>query len=150
MADPMAPEDVLRACAYMEAVWRTDTAAMAALLQHEPAEVPTATLLTELGENIMQWIFPAQFGIRGGLTAEELDAAAGKMDADPTVRVSRVLLETLKTLASDGTPENTETIARAVTGFLVAISDAATESDVMTMFDNLRQSALHGFGPRPE
>ncbi|GGT69418.1 hypothetical protein GCM10010207_79970 [Streptomyces atratus] len=89
MTDPMAPDDILRACGYLEAVWRDAETDTAALLRHEPGETPTAILLTELGENIMQQLLPAQAGIHNGMPDHELAAAAEKMRTDPTVQVSR-------------------------------------------------------------
>ncbi|WP_328698562.1 hypothetical protein [Streptomyces sp. NBC_00342] len=141
MADPMAPDDVLRACGYLEAVWREDAADMAALLTCEPGETATAVLLAELGDNIMQRMFPPQFGVRDGLSARDLADAAERMSSDPTVRVSTVLLETLKAIAVAATPDQAEIVARSLIEYLLAISDA-TPDDVLPMLHTLRQSAL--------
>lgn len=147
MTAPIAPDDILRPCGYLEAVWRGNPADTAALLQHEPGETPTAILLTELGESIMQTLLPARFGIRDGMPDNELAAAAEKMRTDPTVQVSRVLLETLKALAPTTTPDQTEIIAHALISYLLSISKA-TEDDVLPMLDTLRQAALQrGGGP---
>ncbi|MGW2113252.1 hypothetical protein [Streptomyces sp. NPDC001948] len=144
MTDPMAPDDILRACGYLEAVWRDDAGDTAALLRHEPGESPTAVLLTDLGESIMQQLLPAQAGIHDGMPDHELAAAAEKMRTDPTVQVSRVLLETLKALAPTATPEQTEIIARALISYLVSISEA-TENDVLPLLHTLRQGALQRY-----
>lgn len=149
MAEPMAPDDILRACGYLEAVWREDAADMAALLDHGARETPTAVLLTELGENIMQLMLPAQFGIHDDMPAQELAAAMEKFQADPTVQVSIVLMETLKSLAPTAAPEHVEIIARSLISYLVSIS-AATEDDVLPLLSALRQSALHRASTSPE
>ncbi|MGW1412210.1 hypothetical protein [Streptomyces sp. NPDC002403] len=141
MTDPMAPDDILRACGYLEAVWRGNEADTAALLRHEPGETPTAVLLTDLGESIMQQLLPAQAGIHDGMPDHELAAAAEKMHTDPTVQVSRVLLETLKALAPTTAPDQTEIIARALISYPLSISKA-TEDDVLPMLDTLRQAAI--------
>jgi hypothetical protein len=141
MADAMAPDDILRACGYLEAVWMDDTANQTVLLDHGPGETPTPVLVTELGELIMQIMFPAQFGIHDGLTSQELEAAAEKMNADPTVRVSRVLIETLKDLAPTATAAQAEMIGRALISYIVAIS-SATEDDVLPLLNTLRQTTL--------
>ncbi|MFB7852824.1 hypothetical protein ACFC34_38225 [Streptomyces sp. NPDC056053] len=141
MTDPMAPDDILRACGYLEAVWREDETDTAALGRHEPGERPTAVLLTELGESIMQFLLPGQAGIHDGMGDQELAAAAEKMRTDPTVRVSRVLLETLQALAPTATAAQTEIIARALISYLLAVS-TATENDVLPLLGHLRQAAL--------
>lgn len=142
----MAPDDILRACGYLEAVWRNDAVDMAALLQRGPGETPTPVLLTELGENIMQLMLPSQFGVHDGMPGQDLAAATEKMRTDPTVQVSMVLLETLKSLAPTATPHQVEIIARALISYLLSISKA-TEDDVLPMLSVLRQSALQRNGP---
>ncbi|MGP3978940.1 hypothetical protein ACTWQF_33990 [Streptomyces sp. 8N114] len=137
----MAPDDILRACAYLEAVWREETGEMAALLEHRPGETPTAVLVADLGDNIMQLLLPAQFGIQDGMPEQGLAAAVERMQADPTVRVSQVLIETLTAWAPDATPEQSETIARSLISYLTSISNA-TEDDVLPLLEALRQSAL--------
>ncbi|MFM9373296.1 hypothetical protein [Streptomyces sp. Da 82-17] len=145
MAKPMAPDDILRACGYLEAMWREDQAAMDTLLQHRPGETPTATLLTDLGENILQVLLPGQFGITDDMSAGELAAAEEEFFADPTVRVSGVLLGTLKAFADGATPAQTEIIGRAVISFLVALSDT-TEDDVLPLLATVRRGALEQYG----
>ncbi|MFJ2884110.1 hypothetical protein ACIPJN_38680 [Streptomyces sp. NPDC086796] len=71
----------------------------------------------------------------------KLAAATEKMRTDPTVQVSRVLLETLKALAPTATPDQTEIIARSLISYLVSISEA-TEDDVLPLLTTLRQAAL--------
>ncbi|MEU5836342.1 hypothetical protein ABZ820_22110 [Streptomyces diacarni] len=137
----MAPDDILRACGYLEAVWREDGADMAALLECGPGERSTAVLLAEFGEYFIQVMLPAQFGIHDGMSAQELAAAAEKLQADPTVRVSQVLIETLKTLAPTASREQTETIARSLFAYLLSISDAA-EDDMLPLLGGLREAAL--------
>lgn len=145
MTGGLAADDVLRACGYLEAVWMEDSANAAALLNHGPGETPTAVLVTEVCETFMALMLPAQFGITDGMNPKKLQAAAAKMNADPTVRVSKVLIESLKELAPTATPTQAETIARAVISYLLAISDA-TEEDVMPLLAALRQSALPRYG----
>ncbi|UQA97106.1 hypothetical protein [Streptomyces halobius] len=145
MAEPMAADDILRACGYLEAVWMEDATNMAALLNHRTGEIPTAILVTELGESFMQQALPAQFGVHDDMTPQELQDATEKMTADPTVRVSKVLIEALKEIAPTATPPQAETIARALITYLLAISDA-TQDDVMPMLTALRQSALQRYG----
>ncbi|MGW2089078.1 hypothetical protein [Streptomyces sp. NPDC001880] len=141
MADAMTPDSILRACGYLEAVWREDEVAMAALLRHEPGEQPTPVLVAGLGDLIMQAMLPARFGIHDGMPADELAAATEKLNADPTVQVSIVLSETLKSLAAVGAPQQAAIIARSLLGYLVAIGGAA-EDDVLPLIDVLRQAAL--------
>ncbi|WP_424217780.1 hypothetical protein ACN20G_37105 (plasmid) [Streptomyces sp. BI20] len=146
MADQMTPDEMLRACGYLEAVWMEDTASGDVLLRHEPGERPTAVLVAELGALIMQTMLPPQFGIHGGLSPQELEAAAARMNADPTVRVSKVWVETLTELAAGATAAQAETIGRSLIGYLLAISNAAAD-DVPMLIDTLRQGALHRPGP---
>ncbi|MES9558858.1 MULTISPECIES: hypothetical protein [unclassified Streptomyces] len=74
MADAMTPDGILRACAFLGAVWREDGAAMAVLLRHEPGEQPTPVLVAGLGDLIMQAMLPARLGIHDGMPADELAA----------------------------------------------------------------------------
>jgi hypothetical protein len=141
MADAMTPDGILRACAFLEAVWREDGAAMAALLRHEPGEQPTPVLVAGLGDLIMQAMLPARLGIHDGMPADELAAAAGKLDSDPAAQVSVVLSETFKAFAPTATPEQAAIIARSLIGYLVAVGGAA-EDDVLPLIDVLRQAAL--------
>lgn len=137
----MEPDDILRACGYLEAVWREDVADMAALAEGHPEERPMAVLVAELGDHLVQLMLPPQFGIHEGMGEQELAAAAEKMGADPTVRVSQVLIETLKTLAPTATDEQSKALARSLISYLMSIS-AATEADVLPLLDALRQAAL--------
>ncbi|MFF8423163.1 hypothetical protein [Streptomyces sp. NPDC015680] len=145
MADAMAPDDILRACGYLEAVWREDDTAMATLLRHEPGEHPTPVLIADLGDLIMQVMLPAQLGIHDGMPADDLAAAAKKLNTDPTAQVSIVLSETLKALAPTATPEQAAIIARSLVGYLIAISEA-TEDHVLPLISSLRQAALQRGG----
>ncbi|MFB7852370.1 hypothetical protein ACFC34_35885 [Streptomyces sp. NPDC056053] len=137
----MGPDNILRACGYLEAVWRGDTTAAAALMNHEPGETPTPVLLAELGDLIMQTLPPAQAGIHDGMDKTELAAATEKLGADPVVRVSLVLSETLQALAPTATPDQAQIIARALIGYIVSVSNA-TEDDVLPLLEALRQAAL--------
>ncbi|MEV8108736.1 hypothetical protein [Streptomyces sp. NPDC088135] len=141
MADAMTPDGILRACAFLEAVWREDDTAMAALLRHEPGEQPTPVLVAGLGDLIMQAMLPARLGIHDGMPADELAAATEKLNTDPTAQVSIVLSETLKSLAPTAAPEQAAIIARSLIGYLVAVGGAA-ENDVLPLIDVLRQAAL--------
>ncbi|MCT2547372.1 hypothetical protein [Streptomyces atratus] len=141
MADAMTPDGILRACGYLEAVWREDDTAMAALLQYEPGEQPTPVLVADLGDLIMQAMLPAQLGIHDGMPADELAAATKRLNTDPTAQVSIVLSETLKALAPTATPEQAAIIARSLIGYLIAISEA-TEDHVLPLIGGLREAAL--------
>uniref|UniRef100_UPI002F9198B5 hypothetical protein n=1 Tax=Streptomyces sp. NBC_01553 TaxID=2975877 RepID=UPI002F9198B5 len=141
MADAMTPDGILRACGYLEAVWREDDTAMAALLQYEPGEQPTPVLVADLGDLIMQAMLPAQLGIHDGMPADELAAATEKLNTDPTAQVSIVLSETLKALAPTAAPEQAAIIARSLIGYLIAISEA-TEDHVLPLINGLREAAL--------
>ncbi|MFE4336732.1 hypothetical protein ACFRQM_47605 [Streptomyces sp. NPDC056831] len=145
MADRMAPDDVLRACGYLEAVWREDAASMAALLDHGPAETSTPVLVTQLGDNIMQLLLPSRFGIHDGLSPQELQDAAETMHADPAVRVSKILIETLKEIAPTASPAQSETIARAVLSYIILIGDATPET-LLPLLAHLRESTLQRIG----
>ncbi|MFD4947158.1 hypothetical protein ACFWNT_32725 [Streptomyces sp. NPDC058409] len=145
MADQMAPDDILRACGYLEAVWMEDAANKAALLSHHPGEMSTPVLVTQLGDSIMQLLLPGRFGIHDGLSPQELQAAAEAMHADPAVRVSKILIETLKEIAPTASPGQSETIARAVISYIVSVSDATPET-VMPLLAHLRESTLQRLG----
>jgi hypothetical protein len=67
------------------------------------------------------------------------------MRTDPTVQVSRVLLEALKAFAPTATPDQTEIIARSLISYLVSISEA-TEDDVLPLVNTLRHAALQCSG----
>ncbi|MFD7498289.1 hypothetical protein ACFV8T_39255 [Streptomyces sp. NPDC059832] len=141
MADAMTPDGILRACAFLEAVWREDGAAMTTLLRHEPGEQPTPVLVAGLGDLIMQAMLPARLGIHDGMPADELAAAAERLDSDPAAQVSVVLSETLKALAPTAAPEQAAIIARSLIGYLIAISEA-TEDHVLPLINGLREAAL--------
>ncbi|MFD4861615.1 hypothetical protein [Streptomyces atratus] len=145
MADVMAPDDILRACGYLEAVWMEDAENMTALLDHGPGEVSTSVLVAQLGDNVMQLLLPGRFGIHDGLSPQELQAATEAMHADPVVRVSKILIETLKEIAPMASPGQSEAIARAVISYIVSASDA-TPDTVMPLLAHLRESTLQRLG----
>ncbi|MFF1916149.1 hypothetical protein ACFVYE_32100 [Streptomyces sp. NPDC058239] len=148
MADVMAPDDILRACGYLEAVWMEDAANMAALLDHGPGEVSTPVLVAQLGDSVMQLLLAGRFGIRDGLSRQELQAATEAMHADPVVRVSKILIQTLKEIASTASPGQAEAIARAVISYIVKVSDASPD-DVLPLLAQLRQATLQRMGGEP-
>ncbi|MET9658151.1 hypothetical protein [Streptomyces sp. NPDC006510] len=145
MADAIAPDDILRACGYLEAVWKRDAASMAALLEHGPAETSTPVLVTRLGDDIMQRLLPSRFGIHDGLPPQELQDAAAAMHADPTVLVSKLFIETLKDIAPTASSAQSEHIALAVLNYIVLVSDATPET-VLPLLANLRESTLQRMG----
>ncbi|MFF3127979.1 hypothetical protein ACFVRD_38105 [Streptomyces sp. NPDC057908] len=145
MADTMAPDDILRACGYLEAVWREDTASMAALLEHGPAETSTPVLVTRLGDDIMQRLLTGRFGIHDGLSPQELQDAAEAMHADPAVRVSKLLIDTLTNIAPTASPAQSEAIARAVLSYIILIGDAPPEA-LLPLLAHLRESTLPRIG----
>ncbi|WP_329460749.1 hypothetical protein [Streptomyces sp. NBC_01497] len=141
MSNPLPADDVLRACGYLEAVWNENLSEQAALLDHRPGETPTAVLVTQLGNDILQQLLSAHHGIHDDLPPHELQIAAAAMRSDPTVRIARVLTETLTTLAPAATAEQTETIARALLSCLLTIT-SATPDDVPALLTTLRDAAL--------
>ncbi|MFB7534106.1 hypothetical protein ACFC0C_39030 [Streptomyces sp. NPDC056178] len=141
MADAMSPDDILRTCGYLEAVWTEDTANMSVLLRHGPQETSTPVLVAQLGDNIMQMPLPAQFGIHDGLSPQEVRAAAERMHADPSVRASKLLIETLKEIAPTADPGQAQAIARAVISYIVTVTDA-TPDTVLPLLAHLRATTL--------
>ncbi|MFF8919359.1 hypothetical protein ACF08M_40275 [Streptomyces sp. NPDC015032] len=118
---------------------------MTALLDHGPSETSTPELVTRLGDDIMQRLLPARFGIHDGLTPQELQDAAAAMNADPTVLVSKLLIETLKGIAPTASPAQSEHIALAVLKYIVLVSDA-TPGTVLPLLAHLRESTLQRIG----
>jgi hypothetical protein len=142
VSSPLPADDVLRACGYLEAVWNENLSEQTALLDHRPDETPTAILVAQLGDDILQQLFSAHHGIHDDLPPHELQVAAAAMRSDPTVRIARVLTETLTTLAPTATAGQTETIARALLSCLLTIT-SATPDDVPALLTTLRAAALH-------
>ncbi|MEE1812805.1 hypothetical protein [Streptomyces sp. BE133] len=149
VADMMAPDDILRACGYLEAVWMEDAANMAALLDHGPEETSTPVLVTQLGDSIMQLLLPGRFGIHDGLAPQALRAAAETMHADPAVRVSKILIETLKEIAPTANPGQSEAIARVVLSYMVSVADATPDTVLPVLSRTCARARSDGAGASP-
>lgn len=141
----LLPDDVLRACAYLEAVWTENADDQTAILQHAPGEAPTAVLVAELGNSILQQLLPPQFGIHDGLPPQDLQLARERMQADPAVRVSKLLVETLKAIAPTADPAQAEASARAIISYLLTVTDAGPD-DVLPLLAHLRRTTIQRIG----
>lgn len=136
----MQPKEILRVCDYLDAVHADDTARQDALLEPQQGEIATPVLLAQFGEGILHMLLPAHFGIHDGMSDDEYSAAMDRMEADPTVKVCRVLTETLSLFAHTATRQQARGIAAAIHDYLLAISNATSE-EITALFESLRDSA---------
>ncbi|QKW55030.1 hypothetical protein [Streptomyces buecherae] len=133
----MTPHAILRACQYMDAVWRGEQHADGLVVDAPDGAPPMAVMVVGLGD-----------GVVAQLAGSLGEGGSDQAPTDPTLRVSMVLMDTLRTLAPTATPDETRVIALSVIAYWRAISNASIE-DVPRLLAIVRDTAATAAtGPR--
>ncbi|MFJ6752906.1 MULTISPECIES: hypothetical protein [unclassified Streptomyces] len=138
----LTTDDILAASAYLEAVWTENAEAKAALLDRGPDETTMPVLVTDLGNHIIQGLMLQAVGIHDGMGEDELEAATERLNTDPTVRVSKLLAETMSEIAPSANEQQCETLARSVISYVMSVSADVDQEDVLPLIAMLRDNAL--------
>ena len=140
--DGMTPDETLRALAALEAAWRRDDLAVAALAQRGPDELALPALVAEYGDQVLGFLVALAFGVREEMEPQALDAVLEQIRGDVTARMCTVLGQTLKTWAAGAPDEAAADIARAVITAVLNFTENAGEDDVLPLLARLRANAL--------
>ncbi|WP_035803435.1 hypothetical protein [Kitasatospora mediocidica] len=137
----MTPDEVLRALAALEAAWRQDDTALAALAQRGRDEPTLPVLLADYGNLTLRALLTLAFGDDGQVSPEELEQ---RLQADVTARMCTSLGRTLTTWAATAPDEASGDIARAVLDAILNFTAGPVEDNVLPLLTALRATALDG------
>ncbi|MFE9427542.1 hypothetical protein ACFYNO_31740 [Kitasatospora sp. NPDC006697] len=132
----MTPDENLRALAALEAGFRRDEAALAALSQRAPDEAALPVLLAAYGVRTLD----AMVLIASGTTdPAELDTL---LQQNVTARMCATLGRTLTSWAAEAPDAASGDIARAVIDAILSFTQNGDESCVLPLLAGLRAQAL--------
>ncbi|WP_280728214.1 hypothetical protein [Kitasatospora sp. MAA4] len=135
----MTPDEVLRALAALEAAWKHDDTALAALAQRGPDEVSLPVLVADYGDTTLQALLTLAYRADGLTDPDELDE---RLRVDVTARVCTSIGRTLTSWAATAPDEAAGDVARAVLDAIVNFTEGADEDKVLPLLAALRASAL--------
>ncbi|WP_035791911.1 hypothetical protein [Kitasatospora mediocidica] len=135
----MKPDEVLRALAALEAAWKRDDVALAALAQRGPDEAALPVLVADYGDMTLQALLTLAFRADGLTDPDELEE---RLRVDVTARVCTSIGRTLTSWAATAPDESAGDIARAVLDAIVNFTEGADEDKVIPLLTALRATAL--------
>ncbi|MGW4898194.1 hypothetical protein ACWEQL_39025 [Kitasatospora sp. NPDC004240] len=140
----MTDEESLRALAALEATWREDDEALAALAARRPDERPLPLLLADYGEFTVTNLLALAYGINDRMSPEELTEASEQLAGNVVTRVCGALAQTQRAWAEEcgddvGTARQ---IARSVINALLAVTEGGVDGSVLPLIGALRQHVL--------
>ncbi|MGW6916617.1 hypothetical protein ACWGB8_22740 [Kitasatospora sp. NPDC054939] len=140
----LTDEESLRALAALEAAWREDEEALAALAARRPEEQPLPLLLARYGEFTVTNILALAFGINGEMSAEEFDEASERLARNVVARICSVLSETQQAWAASAGDDvdAAREIARSVIDAILAVTEGGVDGSVLPLLGALRQHVL--------
>ncbi|MER8186035.1 hypothetical protein [Kitasatospora sp. NPDC094015] len=139
----MTPDEILRALAALEAAWRHDGPAVAALAQRGPGEAALPVLVAEYGDLVLKSMVALSLGIGGEEEDPEAMAAAAEvMRSDVSLRMCTVLGRSWRSWAADAADGAAADIARSVISAILNFTEEADEDDVLPLLTALRAKAL--------
>jgi hypothetical protein len=136
-------DDTLRALAALEAAWREDEQALAALAGG-PDERPLPVLLATYGHRTMQALLALACGGSIELTSEETDALLDRMSRNTVVQLSGVLDDVLAAWAGCAGHDAAAAghIGRTVIAAVAAVSRTDSGDEVLPLLAALRAQTL--------
>ncbi|MFJ8434798.1 hypothetical protein ACIQ9P_26205 [Kitasatospora sp. NPDC094019] len=144
MTDGLTVDEALRALAALEAAWKDDDEALAALAAGGPTEQPLAALVARYGEHAVDTLMALAFGLRSSMTDEELAELTDAVSSNIGARMSALLTRTLR--AWGGTAGDdlgvVKVIAHAVIDAMRAVTEEPNKTDVLPLLATFRTYAL--------
>ncbi|MGW7007554.1 hypothetical protein ACWGCW_33320 [Streptomyces sp. NPDC054933] len=128
---PLPPDQIIRACDYLQAVWEADDNAQAAADDHVYGQLPTRHLLVEFLRLVKESL--------ALLTAANTAEGTPVLGDERSDAVSDVLARALREWAQSGHEEAAEGIARAVNNYLLVTTDS--NGDLVPILDSCRKTA---------
>ncbi|MEV5877980.1 hypothetical protein AB0L75_27900 [Streptomyces sp. NPDC052101] len=142
----MTQEEILTAVAYLQAVWDEDTEAVEVLSSRDASERGILEVVIDLADRFGQIWMLIRLGIREDMEDDEQRAAAlKKVDDDPTMAVTAVLIDAYRRWAKSAEGPAVRELSLNVIGYL-AMSAKATKDEIPTLFEMLRTAAIANSG----
>ncbi|MGJ5899323.1 hypothetical protein ACSCBZ_46405 [Streptomyces niveiscabiei] len=121
-AADLTPREILKAVAYLEAVWSSNTTMVASLSARSDGERDILDLVIDLADKVGQLDLAARHGIQDGTEEEQL--AAARAIADPAAGPTASLMYTWRAWAKTAEGPAVRELSLSVIGYLVLMTRA--------------------------
>ncbi|MFF0410624.1 hypothetical protein ACFYUY_09310 [Kitasatospora sp. NPDC004745] len=145
MTDGMTVDESLRALAALEAAWKDDDEALAALAAGGADERALPALVAAYGEHAMDTLMALALGLRSSMSDEEIAELSDAVGSTIGARMSTLLTRALKTwgeLADRDDLTATRAIAHAVIDAMRAVTEDPSRTEVLPLLATFRSYAL--------
>ncbi|MEU8925911.1 hypothetical protein AB0D10_34100 [Kitasatospora sp. NPDC048545] len=145
MTDGLTMDEALRALAALEAAWKDDDEALAALAAGSADEPPLPALVAAYGEHAMDTLMALAFGLRSTMSDEELAEISDAVSSNIGARMSALLTQTLKAWGTLAAPDDfavTKIIAHTVIDAMRAVTEDPSKTEVLPLLATFRSYAL--------
>ncbi|MGA5822716.1 hypothetical protein ACPC54_33245 [Kitasatospora sp. NPDC094028] len=146
MTDGLTVDEALRALAALEAAWKDDDEALAALAAGGDGERPLPALVAAYGEHAMDTLMALAFGLRATMSEEEMAELSDAVSSNIGARMSALLTQTLKAwgmLAAADDLGVTKVIAHTVIDAMRAVTEEPSKTEVLPLLATFRTYALN-------
>ncbi|MFJ9692268.1 hypothetical protein [Kitasatospora sp. NPDC101183] len=147
MTDGLTMDEALRALAALEAAWKDDDEALAALATCGAEERGLPALIAAYGEHAMDTLMALAFGLRATMSEEEMVDLSDAVSSNIGARMSALLTRTLKAWGTAAEADDlrvAKVIAHTVIDAMRAVTEDPSKTEVLPLLATFRTYALNG------